>query len=260
METYPITAVILARNEEHTIEAALNSAAFCNDVLVINDNSTDKTVTIAERHRARVIDKELKGDWAAQRNFALAHAHNQWVLFLDADERISDELREEVVTAISENNDIGAYSLKRRDFWWNCELRYGETSKVRNNGLIRLVRRGSGTWKGKVHEVFESKGKVKELHGFINHYPHPTLSEFIHDVNIYSSARARELFAAGKTVTLFHIIAYPLGKFIYTFLLLQGFRDGAAGFAYAFLMSFHSFLVRAKLYQYTYTGTTDNTI
>jgi hypothetical protein len=102
---------------------------------------------------------------------------------------------------------------------------------------------------GTVHEVFYTADNVGQLENFINHYPHPTLSEFINDINNYSSIRAEELFTQGVRTNVFQIIFYPLIKFKYNYFILFGFLDGPAGFVYSFMMSFHSFLVRSKLYQ-----------
>jgi hypothetical protein len=104
-----------------------------------------------------------------------------------------------------------------------------------------------------VHEEFKVTSyelRVTSLKGYLNHYPHPTVKEFLQEVNFYSTLRAKELFAQGKKTGIFAILFYPLGKFILTYFLKMGFLDGPPGFAYAFFMSFHSFLVRVKLYQY----------
>ncbi len=176
-------------------------------------------------------------------------ARNDWVLFLDADEVITNELKKETLKL--KENDYNSYYIKRRDYWWGRELKYGETSKARNLGIIRLVKKNSGKWFGKVHEEFRSTGKVGQLKNFINHYPHPTVKDFLEEINFYSSLRAKELQAQGKNVNILEIIFYTFGKFILTYFIKLGFLDGPAGFAYAFFMSFHSFLVRAKMYQLT---------
>ncbi|MEK7523386.1 MAG: hypothetical protein AAB569_07385, partial [Patescibacteria group bacterium] len=115
----------------------------------------------------------------------------------------------------------------------------------------RLVKKNSGTWMGTVHEVFHTANEVGQLNGYLNHYPHPTLKEFINDINYYSSIRAEELFNRQTKTNIFKIIFFPFGKFIYNYFLNFGFLDGPAGFTYAFMMSFHSFLVKSKLYQLT---------
>ena len=226
----------------------MKSVAFCNEIIVVDDFSTDKTIVLVHKVlKYKLFQRKLNGDFAGQRNFGMSKANFDWILFVDADEQISPELRKEIVNLKESDND--AYFLRRRDFFWNKELMYGEIRQIRQIGLIRLIRKNSGKWLGNVHEVFHTAKNVGHLKSFINHYPHPTLKEFIVKVNVYSSLRAEELYNHGKTSGVLEIVFFPFFKFIYNYVLNLGFLDGAAGFAYAFLMSFHSFLVRAKLYQ-----------
>ncbi|OGK25247.1 hypothetical protein A3F58_01770 [Candidatus Roizmanbacteria bacterium RIFCSPHIGHO2_12_FULL_37_9b] len=249
-----ISAVILTKNEEKNIERAIKSVKFCDEIVVVDDFSSDDTVKKARKLGANIFQRRLKDDFAAQRNFATEKVKGEWVLFVDADEEISSELRNEILKLVQDDKgSTVAYYIKRRDFWWGRELRHGETKKIRQRGLIRLVRKNSGYWEGKVHEEYKIKSqklKVKSLKNFLNHYPHPTVKEFIKEINLYSTLRAKELFEHGKNTNIFEIFLYPLGKFLLTYFIKLGFLDGPGGFVYAFFMSFHSFLVRAKLYQY----------
>lgn len=250
MRTYPITAVILAKNEETIIQHAIGSVRFCSEIIVIDDESTDKTAETAKKSGAIVKKRPIEGDFASQRNFAMKQATNDWVLFIDADEEVTDMLRDEIISC--DKTDVSAFYLKRRDFWWGRELMFGETKKVRNKGIIRLVKKNSGNWMGNVHEVFYTAQSTDTLRGFLDHHPHPTVKEFLHDINVYSTLRAQELYNHGTSTNIFEIIFLPLSKFILNYFIYLGFLDGPAGFAYAFFMSFHSFLVRVKLYQYHY--------
>lgn len=247
-----ISAIILAKNEENSIGRCLSSVSFCDDVIVIDDNSTDKTVEIAKKMGATVVSHPLNHDFATQRNFAMTKAKYDWILFVDADEVVSQELAEETQQVTSSKSQVTrtqqSYYLLRRDFFWNKELKYGETQKARNRGIIRLVKKGSGKWVGKVHEEFVPNGDTAILNNYLNHYPHPTINDFLRSINDYSSKRAEELQAKGVRQTVLPIIFNPIGKFIYTYFIRLGFLDGPAGFVYSFMMSFHSFLVRGKLY------------
>jgi glycosyltransferase involved in cell wall biosynthesis len=245
-----LSAVVLTKNEESNLERCLRSLSFCDEIITIDDNSEDRTQEIAQKYKTTIVTRPLNNNFSEQRNFGMEHTSGDWILFVDADEEVSTELAEEIKKILTDTT-YSVFSIRRRDFWWGRELCYGETMKVRNNGLIRLVKRGSGLWKGEVHEEFKSNQPSQRLHAFLNHFPHPSIKEFLKDINFYSSLRAQELFKKNKTTSSFEIIMYPLGKFLLTYFLKRGFLDGPAGFAYAFFMSFHSFLVRAKLYQYT---------
>ena len=128
---------------------------------------------------------------------------------------------------------------------WGKKLTHGDVWGVR---LLRLARRGAGDWHGAVHEHWQIEGNVGVLRHSLNHYPHPTLVEFLQEINRYSTLRARELHTAGQRATLLQIIFYPLLKFKYLYFLKLGLLDGTAGFVHAMTMAFYSFLVRGKLW------------
>lgn len=246
-----ISAVVLTKNEEKNIGRCLNSLSFCDDIIIIDDYSEDRTIEQAKKYKVKIIQRKLNNDFASQRNFAMKMAGNEWILFIDADEQITSELSKEIIKVVQDSQSgKNAYYLKRRDFWWGKELKYGEISKVRRQGIVRLIKKASGEWLGNVHEIFYITNNTGILNNFINHYPHPTVTDFIKKINLYSTLRAMELMNQGKKTNLFQIILYPLLKFKLNYFLYLGFLDGPPGFIYAFMMSFHSFLVRIKLYQY----------
>ncbi len=243
-----LTAVVLTKNEEKNIEKCLNSLVFCDEVIVVDDFSEDGTVEMVNKFdkNIKVIQRKLNNDFAGQRNFGLSKSRNEWVLFVDADEVATDELKSEIMNLSFQKE---SYFIKRRDYFWKQDLKFGEIKKVRDQGVVRLVKKSSGTWMGDVHEVFHTSKITGQLNSFLDHYPHPTLKEFINDINRYSDIRSQELFNRGVDTNIFEIIFLPSGKFIYNYIFNLGFLDGAAGFTYSFMMSFHSFLVRSKLYQ-----------
>ncbi|OGK15297.1 hypothetical protein A3H80_00355 [Candidatus Roizmanbacteria bacterium RIFCSPLOWO2_02_FULL_37_19] len=253
-----LSAVIIAKNEEKNIQNAIESVSFCDEVVVVDNESIDKTSEIAIKAGAKVY-RDGEADFSKIRNFAMGKTKGDWILFIDADERIPKRLSYEVLKQAS-SDVIGVqddsmqadrtevFRIKRRDFFWGTELRFGETQQVRKKGMIRLIKKNSGTWKGKVHEEFHTDKPVGQLQSFIDHYPHPTVAEFLQSVNQYSTLRAQELFEKNYNSSFVQIMLYPIGKFIYTYIILLGILDGAAGFVYSFMMSFHSFLVRSKLY------------
>lgn len=247
-----ISAVVLTKNEETNLEACLKTLSWSDEIVVIDDYSDDKTVEIAEKAKAKVYIRHLEEDFAAQRNFGLEKAKGEWVLFVDADERLSEALIDEImeVTTLT-SQPVNGFKIPRKDFMWDKEIRFGDQPKgSTKSGLIELVRlgkKGAGEWKGRVHEVWEIQDAMS-LKNPLLHYPHPTASEFLTEINTYSTIRAKELFAQGKKSSLLDIIFYPKGKFIQNYILRQGFRDGMQGFIIALFMSFHSFLVRSKLW------------
>lgn len=188
----------------------------------------------------------VKSDFSHARNEAMEKAKNEWILFVDSDEVVTEELSEEITHVVSKG-EKSAYYIKRRDYFWNTELKWGETYAARTKGIIRLVKKNSGKWVGRVHEMFHPIGEVGSLKNYIDHYPHPSIAAFLKSINEYSTLRAQELHKKGTRTTVLQLLLYPFGKFWYTYVFKLGFLDGPAGFVYSFMMSFHSFLVRAKL-------------
>ncbi|OGH23757.1 MAG: hypothetical protein A2958_03330 [Candidatus Levybacteria bacterium RIFCSPLOWO2_01_FULL_38_13] len=242
-----ISAVILTKNEEKNIEDCIKSVKWCDEIILIDDNSTDKTREIAEELGAKVFRRDLNGDFFSQRNFGLEKAKNEWVFFVDADERVTPSLCEEII-GLTNNpiNQCSGFYIKRRDFTWGKELKHGETGNI---WLLRLARKLQGKWEGKIHEEWKIKGKVGKLENSLYHYPHQTVNEFLTEINFYTNLRAKELFEKKVRSGFLEIIIYTKGKFILNYFLKLGFLDGIRGLIYALMMSFHSFLVRGKLWQ-----------
>jgi len=244
-----ISAIILTKNEERNIEKCMESVKWCDERILIDDKSSDRTVELAKKYNAVIYERDLSGDFSAQRNFGILKAKHDWVLFVDSDEVISDALAYEISNAIGlkdENlRDYNGFYLKRVDLIWGKKLEHGESGNIK---LLRLGRKGFGKWKGTVHEKWIMKKPVGILVNPILHYPHRTLEEFLREINFYTDIRAEELKNKNIKVSFWSILFYPLGKFINNYLFKRGFMDGMQGLIFAITMSFHSFLVRSKLW------------
>ncbi len=249
IESMNLSAIVLTKNEAEHLARCLKSLDFCDEIIVIDDFSTDNTVEIASEYKVKVFSRHLQDNFAGQRNYGMSKASGDWLLFIDADEVVSDELMQETMVIIMHNSpQFLAYSIKRRDHFLGRVMTHGEVAEVHAKGLVRLIKKGIGQWTGEVHEKFQTDQTIGYLKGYIDHYPHPTLAQFIRKVNYYSTIRANELFEKGQKATIWGIMFTPVLKFIYTYIVKFGFLDGPEGFIYSFFMSFHSFLVRAKLH------------
>lgn len=244
-----ITAIILTKNSQENLERTLKSVIFAKEIIILDDNSKDKTIHIATKYNAKIFNRKLNNNFSAQRNFGIKQAKENWILFIDADEVLSEELKKEIEEI--KETDIEAYYIKRRDIFWGRVLKFGDLRSAYRKGIIRLIKKNSGIWIGQVHETFITNKPAGYLKGFINHKSHASIKEFIIDINNYSTIRAKELQKKGIKTNIFQILLYPIAKFKLNYIFKLGFLDGVAGFIYSFMMSFHSFLVRAKLYQYT---------
>ena len=243
-----ISVVILTKNEEENIARCLESVRWCNEIIIVDDNSTDRTIEIAKKYKTAIYSRTLNNDFSSQRNFGLSKCKNEWMLFLDSDEVISDPLVYEMQNAISLKDqnlrNFNGFYLRRSDFMWGKRLEHGET----NIKLLRLGRKGTGIWKGMAHERWNIEGLVGNLINPILHYPHRNLEEFLREINFYTDIRAKELKDKNVKVFFWSILLYPIGKFLVNYFIRGGFLDGIHGLVIAITMSFHSFLVRGKLW------------
>lgn len=244
-----LSAIILTKNEEQNIINCIEAVLFCDEILVVDDNSEDRTVDLVNRlknPKITIVSHPLENNFAQQRNFALSQVNNPWVLFVDADEIILNSLQYEILSHIHNSLDINAgYFVKRIDTMWKKKLLHGEAGNIK---LLRLGKKDAGKWEGSVHEKWIISGKTEVLKHPLMHYPHQTLSEFLTEINTYTTIRAQELYKKGKKSSWWSIIVYTKAKFFVNYIFKQGFRDGVPGFVTAMLMSFHSFLVRGKLW------------
>lgn len=239
-----LSVIILSKNEENNISQCLETVKFCNDIIVIDDYSKDNTIEIVKKYKARLYLKKLNNNFANQRNFGLQKAKNDWVLFLDSDERISKNLSNEIKGAIKKEK-INGYFFKRIDNLWGMKITHGEIGNVR---LLRLARKDSGRWEREVHEEWNVSGRTKTLENPIDHYPHQTLTEFMKDINYFSGLHAIANLKEGKKSTILKIIIYPKLKFIKDYFIYLGFLDSIQGLIIALIMSMHSFLSWSKLW------------
>lgn len=247
-----LTLILLTKNEQENLSkwTWLDKIINLNEIIAVDDESTDNTKKILKSFESsklsvNIHDRKLNGDFAAQRNFAVSQATNDWILFLDADEIPSPKLID-YLNNLKLSND-NCYSIKRY-------LVYGD--KIIYHGIsatdkpIRLFHKTDGTFTGKVHEGRTTTKKIININYPIFHYSAPNLKTFLSKLNKYSTIRADELFDNKIKVNLLDIFLYPKAKFIQYYFWHLGFVDGVAGLTICLSLSFYSFLVRAKLWQH----------
>lgn len=254
-----ITSVVLTRNEQDCIEKCLRSLVWCDEILVIDDFSTDGTIGIIGetclpagrlRNKVRIIQKKSTGNMAEIRNFALEKAAGEWVFFVDADEIVTKELESEIEENIRKTIETASgtkgFMVPRKDFFLGRFLKYGEAGKIQ---LLRLGKRESGKWERGVHETWKIAGKVGELSSALEHFSHRTISQFIGSINRWTDFDVSELNQEGKKFAYYRVLVNPIGKFIQNYFFRLGFLDVWAGFVMAYLMSLQSLIVRVKQYE-----------
>ena len=204
-----VTVVVLTKNEEKNIAAVVqNAKKVAAEVLIVDSGSTDKTVQLAEENGAKVVYRAWDNDFAAQRNFALQHVETEWVLYLDADERMNDELLTSVKNAVGQEFN---YGVLKPDF------------------VPRLFKTKNVHWVNKVHEKPMCKDELKVLDGYIEHYTYTGWQQYFNKFNQYTTIWAQNAHENGKKVGYFTAYGHAFFSFIQMLLLKKCILDGRLG-------------------------------
>jgi glycosyltransferase involved in cell wall biosynthesis len=236
-----ITATIITRNEEQRIAAAIASLSCCDEVLVVDSGSTDRTREIAERCGARVIVRDWDG-YSNQKNFAAGIARHEWILSVDADERLSVELANEI-TRWKLSAEGAAGSMPRRAFYFGAWIRHSGWYPDRK---IRLYDRRRGLWTGDfVHEALKVDGPVFGFTADLLHFPYRDWTDHLARIDRYTLLAAMAARKSGRRGNILRLLFGPPLSFLKTFVVRAGFMDGwrglliaAAGARYVFLREF----------------------
>ena len=234
-----ITAIILARNEEKHIVDCIKSILFADEILIIDDGSTDQTVPLATELGATVIPHSLNGDWAQQRRFGISQSHSEWIVFIDSDERVSPELAKSIQQAIQ--GEPKAYWLRRYNLFRHNQATHGV---VRPDKVLRLMPREGASVEGAVHEAFISPYSQDTLKGKLYHYTYDNWDQFFDKFNKYTTAAANKYKKQGKSCSFFgDIIVRPIWAFLKIYILQGGIIDGKIGFL---LSVYHMLYTKTK--------------
>lgn len=241
----PISLVVVTLNEEANLERCLSSVPFASEVVVVDSFSTDRTLEIAQKLGANVIQEKWRG-YGPQKSFAVSKAKNDWILSLDADEALSSELQQEIVKRFAGLNPEVGYELPRRSYHLGRWISHGGWYP---DAQLRLFHRKHSQWSNDaLHEKVQVKSKER-LKQDLYHWVFDSLSDQVITNDKYSSLGAENLSQAGKGFSLPKLIFKPGTKFIECYFLKQGFRDGLPGFIIAVGAAYSIFLRHAKLWE-----------
>ena len=242
-----LSVVIICRDEEDNIRDCLESVKWADEIVVVDSGSTDRTLEIAREYTARVIQHPWPGH-IEQKSFALEQATGDWALSIDADERVSPELAEEIREMLRqpEAAEVG-YTVPRKTHYLGRWITHGGWYPGRK---LRLVRHGKAHWAGvNPHDHLYADGPVGALKGDLYHYTYRNISDHLRTIDAFTTISAREMAAQGKNRPLLHMLLNPPLRFLRMYLLRLGFLDGLAGFVVAVLGSYYVFLKYAKLWE-----------
>lgn len=223
------SVLILARNEQKHIKDCIESCrSFADEVVVVDDFSTDDTKKIAESLGAKVVQRSMNGNWGEQQTFAIEQATCDWIFFIDADERCTPELAAEI-QSVKETKEYFAYWVKRINHFNRKRVRFGVLSP---DWVVRLMPRKGSYVTGYVHPKLWYEVPEKKARNAMLHYTYDTWAQYESKMNKYSTLAARKYFEEGKKSRyVFDVVCRPLFSFLKMYLFKLGFLDGALGFA-----------------------------
>ncbi len=243
---HSLSVIITTFNEEHHIQAVLETVAWADEIIVVDSFSTDRTVEIARQHTRRVMQRQYDGP-ADQKNWAIPQASHEWVLLLDADERVPEALKLEVQKWLNQEHiPYDAFWIGRRNFFMGKEVRF---SGWQGDAVVRFFRRDLSRYNDKqVHEEIITEGlRVSRLEQKLLHYTYRDSTHFLDKMHRYAIWSARDHAEKTGRIHLFHLLFKPLFRFFKHYILQLGFLDGRVGLVVSATMAWGVFLRYVKL-------------
>jgi (heptosyl)LPS beta-1,4-glucosyltransferase len=240
-----LTVTVITLNESANIGAALDSVAWADEVVVVDSRSSDDTVAQARQRGARVVVREWPG-YSAQKNFAAEQASHDWILSLDADERVTPALADEIRAALAGEPAVRGYRIPRVSFYLGRWIR---STDWYPDYQLRLYDRRVSKWSGIVHEGVAVDGAVGRLGADLEHTPYRDIAHHLQTIDRYTTLAASAMRERGRRVGLAGLVARPAGAFLRNYLVRGGWRDGSVGLIVSVLNSYYVFLKFAKLWE-----------
>lgn len=239
-----ITVTVITLNEEKDLPSCLGSVAgLADEIVVVDSGSTDKTLDIAKKYQAKIFYRKFD-NYSNQKNYAAAKASGEWMLSMDADEVITEELADEIKEAVK-NKEYDAYLIPRKNILLGKEIKYTRWSPDKH---VWLWKKMKGEWKGRVHEEVEVNGIIGELKNHKIHYSYKTVADFLEMMNSYTDLIAEEKILKGKKFSYLRMFIDPAVCFFRRFIYKKGFLDGWRGFVLSYLMAIYRLTVWIKVW------------
>jgi glycosyltransferase involved in cell wall biosynthesis len=241
-----LSVTVITKNEAADIGDALASVAWADEIVVVDSHSSDDTVAIARRYTDRVITRDWPG-YGNQKNYAASIASHDWILSLDADERVTPALADEIRRVLAGAPTESGFRIPR--VTWHLG-RWIRTTDWYPDPQLRLYDRRSAEWTGRrVHESVKARGAVGRLNGELQHYAYRDISDHLETIDRYTTYAACQMFEEGRRAGLMEIAAHPPLAFLRNYIARGGIRDGAVGFVVSAMNAYYVFLKFAKLWE-----------
>ena len=240
-----ISTIIITYNEEKNIRRCLSSIDWVYEIVVVDSGSTDDTKKIASEFTQRIFDIKWEG-FGKAKEYAKDKASNQWILSVDADEVVAQDLKEEILNITKSEDSLDGYYIPRKSNFLGKWVKHGGWYP---DYVLRLFKKDRAKFNhSRVHEKVEVDGEIGYLKNVLLHYTDPDFTHYLEKLNRYTSLGAEELFNKGKRANLFDVVFRPLAIFLKMYFLKKGFLDGLTGFVLAVSSAFHVFSKYVKLW------------
>ncbi len=243
-----LSVVISAYNEASKIAACLETVRFADEIIVVNNSSTDNTLEIAKQYTPHVFTRKNNLMLNINKNFGFSQASGDWILSLDADERVTPELRTEMQKILKKESETQGYWIPRKNIIFG---KWIQNSIWWPDYQLRLFKKNAGTFPEKhVHEMITVIGKTEKLQNPMTHENYATISQYLYKLDkIYTENEVENFINSGKTISYLDAIRFPLNDFLKTFFAQKGYKDGLHGLVLSLLQAFYAEVVFAKIWE-----------
>lgn len=242
----PLSVIVITKNEAHNVAACLESVQWADEIIIVDAESNDETVAIAKKFTQKVFIEPWMG-FAAAKQFGMLQAKHDWLLWLDADERVLPELAKEIQLLLETNPRQAAFSVARRAYFLGRWIKHSGWYPGRVPRLFHKQRAKFNS--AAVHEALEIKGETGELKNDLLHFTDPNIFHYFQKYNRYTTLAADESFSKGKRARVADLIIRPFWQFVRMYILRLGFLDGIQGLILALFSSSYVFTKYAKLWE-----------
>lgn len=245
-----ISVIMVVRNEEEQIRECLETVSWSDEIVIVDQSSTDSTINIAKEFTDKIFETPSKGYCEPDRNFAIEKASSIWIFYIDADERVSPELKNEILSIVKSDDPRSAYYVNRRNYFFG---KWIKTCGWYPAPVLRLFKKEEVKFPDEIHQVPIHKEEYGFLKNDLIHYSYNSLNEYFEKFNRYTTQIAKDEFKRGIRAKGFYFVVYmalkPIYIFFRKFIWLQGFKDGIRGFLISFSSSLTIFVSKIKLWE-----------
>lgn len=233
-----ISAIAITYNEEINIESYIESLSFADEIIIVDSFSTDKTIELAKHYDVKIIQNPFE-NFSAQKNFAIAQATYDWVVFFDLDEKVPEALADEIVATVNSKRPLKVYNVKRDFYFMGKRIKY---SGFQTDVSVRLFNKNYCNYNGSpVHETIQTDEKIGLLKQAVQHHTYKSFDNYNEKLSLYSKLQAQALYKKNLRPNLYHFMFRPWYRFMHQYFLRLGFLDGKEGFIISYIHAFSVF-------------------